>query len=370
MNRRMNKRVIISGGGTGGHVFPALSVANALKMLDPSIEILFVGAENRIEMEVVPRAGFNIVGLPVAGFNRKNPLKNIGVLFRLFKSMRIAGRILSDYRPAVVVGVGGYASGPVLRKAAVMGIPLLIQEQNSYAGVTNRLMAAKAAVICVAYDGMEKYFPASKIIKTGNPVRQSLLNTDNLRDEALKHFGIVSGKTVVLVLGGSLGAGSINRCLSDNLEAISQSGLIWIWQTGRNYFEDVNALVSLSGAENIQVFPFIEKMELAYAAADIIISRAGAGTISELYLAGKPSILVPSPNVAEDHQTKNAEALTVKSAAIMVRDNEVNEKLISVVLRLAGDEQNRKNLSENIRKEAVPDAGLRIAKEVIKLIKG
>ncbi len=365
----MHKRVIISGGGTGGHIFPALSVANALKRLDPEIEIFFVGAENRIEMEVVPRAGYNIAGLPVAGFNRKNFLKNFAVLIKLFKSLRLAARILEDFNPDVVVGVGGYASGPVLKKAISMGIPILIQEQNSFAGLTNRLVARKAAVICVAYDGMDKYFPPEKIIKTGNPVRQTLLDIDKLHRESLRYFGIQPGSTVVLVLGGSLGAGSINKCLSENVEKIAASNLIWIWQTGKNYFEEINALVSVVQAGNVKLFPFIEKMELAYAAADIIVSRAGAGTISELCIAGKPAILIPSPNVAEDHQTKNAMALASKNAAIMVRDSEVNQKLIEEIMTLANDLERRKILSMNIRKEAMPDAGMRIAKEIIKLIK-
>jgi len=369
MNLYSHKRVIISGGGTGGHIFPALSIANALRKMMPGIEILFVGAEDRLEMDIVPRAGYNIVGLPVAGINRKNPLKNIPVIFKLFRSMRMAGKIINDFRPDVVVGVGGYASGPVLKKAASKGIPLLIQEQNSYAGITNRILAKKASVICVAYDGMEKYFPASKIIVTGNPLRQSIGNTEILRKEALKHFRIKEEEKVVLVLGGSLGAGSINRCLAENIEKIAATDIRWIWQTGRNYFEDVNALVSVTQAANILVYAFIERMDLAYSVADIIVSRAGAGTISELCLAGKPVILIPSPNVAEDHQTKNALALADREAAVIVRDSDVNEKLIPEVLSLIHDEKRRNRLSENIRTLAKPDADVRIAEEIIKLIK-
>ncbi|HQK69610.1 MAG TPA: undecaprenyldiphospho-muramoylpentapeptide beta-N-acetylglucosaminyltransferase [Bacteroidales bacterium] len=368
MNRQKNKRVIISGGGTGGHVFPAIAIANALKKLEPSLEILFVGALGRLEMELVPKAGYNIVGLPVAGINRKNPLKNISVLWKFIKSLRTAGTILRDFKPDVVVGVGGYASGPVIKKALSMKIPVLIQEQNSYAGITNRLFAKKASVICVAYDGMEKYFPASRIIKTGNPLRQSLGDIEGLKDEALRYFNIKSDRPVILVLGGSLGAGSINKCLAENIEKIRESGLYWIWQTGRNYFEDINALVSVTQSGNISVYPFIERMDLAYSAADIIISRAGAGTISELCLVGKPVILVPSPNVAEDHQTKNAMALAEKEAAVIVRDSEVNQKLIDEVLSLADDIGKRNKLSENIRKLAMADADLRIAEEVIKLM--
>lgn len=370
MNLQRHKRVIISGGGTGGHVFPAIAIANALRKLEPDIEILFAGAEGRMEMEVVPRAGYNIIGLPVAGFNRKNMLKNAVVLIKLFKSMRIAERIIKDYRPDVVVGVGGYASGPVLRKAASRGIPILIQEQNSYPGITNKLLAKKASVICVAYQDMEKYFPASKIILTGNPVRDSLNNISLLRDEALKYFRLMGKKPVVLVLGGSLGAGSINRCLADNTETIAASGIHWIWQTGKNYFEDINALVSVTGAENISVYPFIERMDLAYAAADVIVSRAGAGTISELCLAAKPVVLVPSPNVAEDHQTKNAMALAGRDAGVVVKDSEVNIKLLPEVTALVNDSGRRKILSENIRGMAQLNSDIRIAEEVFKLIKG
>ncbi|MGQ9619636.1 MAG: undecaprenyldiphospho-muramoylpentapeptide beta-N-acetylglucosaminyltransferase [Bacteroidales bacterium] len=369
MNRPIYKRVVITGGGTGGHVFPAIAVANALRKLDPDIQILFVGAEGRLETELVPRAGYNIVELPVTGINRKNPLKNIPALFKFLKSLKIAGRILEDFKPDVIVGVGGYASGPVLKKAIARGIPVLIQEQNSYAGVTNRLFADKASVICVAYDGMEKYFPASKIIKTGNPVRQSLGNIKSMGEEARRFFNIQKRDTVILVLGGSLGAGSINKCMTDNIEVIAGSGLKWIWQTGKNYFENINALVSVTQAENILVYPFIERMDLAYAAADIIISRAGAGTISELCLAGKPVILIPSPNVTEDHQTKNAKALEMNEAAVFIKDSDVNEKLIPEILSLAKDNERSRKLSENIRTLALPDADERIAREIIKLMK-
>jgi len=368
MNLQKNKRVIISGGGTGGHIFPAIAIANALKKLVPDIEILFVGALGRLEMDLVPRAGYNIVGLPVAGINRKNPFKNISVLFRFIKSLKIAGRIIRDFKPDVVVGVGGYASGPVIKKALSRKIPVLIQEQNSYAGITNRLFAKRASVVCVAYDGMEKYFPASRIIKTGNPLRQSISNIEGLKEEAQKYFNLKGDAPVVLVLGGSLGAGSINKCLAENIEKINDSGLFWIWQTGKNYFEDINALVSVTQSENISVYPFIERMDLAYSIADIIISRAGAGTISELCLAGKPVILIPSPNVAEDHQTRNALALAGKEAAVVVKDSEVNQKLIEEVLSLAGDTEKRKKLSENIRKLAITDADRRIAEEVVKLM--
>jgi UDP-N-acetylglucosamine--N-acetylmuramyl-(pentapeptide) pyrophosphoryl-undecaprenol N-acetylglucosamine transferase len=368
MNLQKHNRVIISGGGTGGHIFPAISIANALRKLDREMQILFVGAEGRMEMEKVPAAGYDIVGLPVAGFNRKLLYRNIPVLFKLFRSLRLARRILKDFNPDVVVGVGGYASGPVLKQAGRMGIPTLIQEQNSYAGVTNKLLAKKASVICVAYEGMEKYFPAEKIILTGNPVRQSFDNIPALKKEAMEFFGLIEKMPVILVLGGSLGAGSINSALSEKIGLVSSSGTQWIWQTGKNYFEDVNALVAISSAPSIKVHPFINRMDLAFAAADVIISRAGAGTISELCLVGKPVILVPSPNVAEDHQTRNAMALAEKNAAILLPDKDVNEKLVQSALSLTEDDINRKMLSENILKLAERDTDMRIAREVMKLI--
>jgi UDP-N-acetylglucosamine--N-acetylmuramyl-(pentapeptide) pyrophosphoryl-undecaprenol N-acetylglucosamine transferase len=368
MNRQKHKRVIISGGGTGGHIFPAISIANALRNLDPEIDILFVGAEGRMEMEKIPAAGYDIVGLPVAGFNRKNLFKNLFVLIKLFKSLSIARRIVKDYNPDVVIGVGGFASGPVLRQAGKLGIPVLLQEQNSYAGITNKLLAKKASVICVAYDGMEKYFPAEKIIKTGNPVRQSFDNLANLREKAYSFFGLTDRIPVVLVLGGSLGAGSINRSLSENLLAVSTSDCQWIWQTGKFYFEDVNALVSVSSSANIAVRDFINRMDYAYAAADIIISRSGAGTISELCLVGKPVILVPSPNVAEDHQTKNALALSEKNAAILIPDNQAVNRIVPEAVALIRDNDRRRVLSENILKMADKDADIKIATEVMKLL--
>lgn len=369
MNRPEHKRVIISGGGTGGHVFPAISIANALRRIDPDIELLFVGAEGKLEMEKVPAAGFRIVGLPVAGINRKNIFRNINVLFRLIASLRIARRTLKEFRPHAAVGVGGYASGPVLKQAGRMNVPILIQEQNSYAGVTNRLLAKKASVICVAYDGMEKYFPAQKIILTGNPVRQNFDDLTLKKEEALRFFGLSDGLPVVLVLGGSLGAGTINRCLSENLEVLRNSGCQWLWQTGRYYFDDVRKLVPEQGGR-ISVHSFIDRMDLAFSAASVIISRAGAGTISELCLVGKPVILVPSPNVAEDHQTKNAMALAAKDAAIVVPDSEAGNRLVPEALKLVSDEGKRSTLSGNIIKMAERDADTRIAREVIKLIEG
>lgn len=369
MSRQGNRRVIISGGGTGGHIFPALSIANSLRKIDPAIEILFVGAEGRMEMEKVPAAGYDIVGLPVAGLNRRNLWKNISVMYKLWRSLRLAAKILKDYDPDIVVGVGGYASGPVLRKAAERKLPIVIQEQNSYAGITNKLLAKKAAMIFVAYDGMEKFFPAEKIIKTGNPVRESFGDLDKIRNDALEHFNLSDSGPVVLVLGGSLGAGTINRSLAENISLIQQSGTQWIWQTGSHYFEDVNALVGITSADKIKVHGFINRMDYAFAAADIIVSRAGAGTISELCIVGKPVILVPSPNVAEDHQTRNAKALEERKAAILVPDEKAIELLVPEALKLLGDRTRRDLLSENISAMADRNADMRIAEEIMKLMK-
>lgn len=366
MTQQKHRKVIISGGGTGGHIFPAISIANALRKIDPGIDILFVGAEGRMEMEKVPAAGYKIVGLPVSGLHRSLTLKNFNVLARLLKSLTMAKKVLRDFAPDVVVGVGGYASGPVLRKAAKMKIPTIIQEQNSYAGVTNKLLAKSSAKICVAYDGMEKYFPADKIILTGNPVRQSYENLDSLKDEALSFFKLKKKFPVVLVLGGSLGAGSINKSLSDNLDKMRHSDCQWLWQTGKYYYENVNALVSVSTSDNIVVLDFINRMDYAYAVADVIVTRAGAGTISELCLVGKPVILVPSPNVAEDHQTKNAMSLSEKDAAVLVADKDAYT-ITDEAIRLISNVNKRKALSENIRKLAIADADLRIAGEVLKL---
>lgn len=368
MNQQKHKRVIISGGGTGGHIFPAISIANALRVIDPEIEILFVGAEGRMEMEKIPAAGYKIIGLPVSGLQRRLILKNIKVLINLFRSLRLARKVLKEFSPDVVVGVGGYASGPVLRQAGKMGIPTLIQEQNSYAGITNKLLAKKASVICVAYDGMEKYFPAEKIIKTGNPVRQNFDNIESLKSEALKFFNLKKDLPVVLVLGGSLGAGTINNSLSENMNKLRDSECQWLWQTGKYYFENVNALVNVSFNENISVHGFINRMDLAYAAADVIVSRAGAGTISELCLVGKPVILIPSPNVAEDHQTKNAKALSDRQAAVYITDNKAVITLVDEAVSLILDKTKRSILSENIVKMADRDADVRISNEVFKLI--
>ncbi len=368
MNLQRHKRVIISGGGTGGHIFPAISIANALKRIDPGIEILFVGAEGRMEMEKIPEAGYRIIGLPVAGIQRKLSTSNIKVLFKLIRSLRLAKKVIKEFDPDVAVGVGGYASGPVLRKAGKLGIPTLIQEQNSYAGITNRLLAKRASTICVAYDGMNKYFPAEKIIKTGNPVRHSFDNLEGLKDDALSFFNLRKEFPVILVLGGSLGAGSINKSLAGNISRLRDSDCQWLWQTGKYYYENVNALVSLSFTDNISVHDFIDRMDYAYAAADVIVSRAGAGTISELCLVGKPVILVPSPNVAEDHQTRNARALEDREAAKLIPDSRAEKTLVTEAIKLIADKEKREKLSANILSMADKDADMRIAEEVLKLI--
>lgn len=367
--KQRNKNIIISGGGTGGHVFPAISIANAIKEMEPETRILFVGALGKIEMEKVPAAGYEIIGLPVAGLQRKLTLKNISFIYKLISSLRKSRKIIKNFKPDAVVGVGGYASGPLLRIANQKGIPTLIQEQNSYAGITNKLLAKKAAKICVAYTGMEKYFPKEKIILTGNPVRQDLLEKIGNKSEALKHFDLDENKKTILVIGGSLGARTINQSMIKDIDKVGNSNFQLIWQTGKYYYEDAKKTVDESGFKNIKVLDFIKRMDFAYAAADVIISRAGAGTISELELVGKPVILVPSPNVAEDHQTKNAMALVNKKAARMVKDVEAKEKLITEVLNLINDENKIKSLSENIKGMALRDSAKIIAKEVLKLAK-
>lgn len=363
-----NLRIIISGGGTGGHIFPAVSIANAIKELQPNTEILFVGAEGRMEMHRVPAAGYPIKGLPVAGFDRKNLLKNIPVLIKLFKSQRLARKIVKDFRPHAAVGVGGYASGPTLKVAGSMGIPTLLQEQNSYAGVTNKLLAKQAKKICVAYEGMERFFDKSKIILTGNPVRQGLLNHSIQREEAISFFGLDPQKKTVLILGGSLGARTINQCLMANLDKVKSSGVQFIWQTGKIYIEEARKAVAQAGElPMLHVTDFISDMATAYSAADLVISRAGAGSISEFCLLQKPVILVPSPNVAEDHQTKNALALVNKNAALYVKDAEAKDLLLDKAIEAVNQPELLKNLSKNIAELAFTDSANVIAKEVIKL---
>ena len=360
-------RVIISGGGTGGHIFPAVSIANAIKALRPDAKILFVGALGRMEMQRVPAAGYEIKGLPICGFDRKNLLKNFKVLYKIWKSQRMAKQIIKDFQPQVAVGVGGYASGPTLNKAAAMGIPCLIQEQNSYAGVTNKLLAKKAEKICVAYEGMERFFPAEKIILTGNPVRQALLDTTISREDAIKSFGLDPTKKTILLVGGSLGARTINESVLQHLDLVRSSDVQFIWQTGKYYSAAIAEQLKGQDIPNLKVTDFISDMGAAYKAADLVISRAGASSISEFCLIGKPVILVPSPNVAEDHQTKNALALSTRNAAIYVKDAEAPATLLELAVKTVNDGAKLKSLSENVLKLALPDSAEIIAKEVIKL---
>ena len=362
-------RIVISGGGTGGHIFPAVSIANAIKTLCPDAKILFVGALGRMEMTRVPAAGYEIKGLPVRGLIR--PLwspKNIGVLIDYLKSKRQVRAIIRDFRPMVAVGVGGYASGATLDAAASMGIPCLIQEQNSYAGMTNKHLAAKAEKICVAYDGMERFFPADKIVKTGNPVRQALLEANITREEALATFGLAPGKKTILLVGGSLGARTVNESVLSHLDLVRESDVQFIWQTGKYYNASImERLAKEPKMDNLVVTDFISDMAAAYKAADLVISRAGASSISEFCLIGKPIVLVPSPNVAEDHQTKNAMALVNRDAAILVKDADAAESLLPLAVKTVNDEARLKSLSENILKLALPDSAVIIAKEVIRM---
>lgn len=361
-------KVIISGGGTGGHIFPAVSIANAIKGIDPEADILFVGAEGRMEMQRVPDAGYPIIGLPIEGFDRKNPFRNIRVLWKILKCQLKARNIIRDFKPQVVVGVGGYASGPTLKTAGQMGIPTLIQEQNSYAGVTNKLLAKSASKICVAYEGMERFFPADKIILTGNPVRQQLLNTTITHEQAVMQFGLNPTLPTILIIGGSLGARTINESVLAALDDIRQSGIQIIWQTGKFYSQHIaEELAKHSKIANLYVSDFISNMDVAYAAADLVISRAGASSISELCMLGKPCILVPSPNVAEDHQTKNALALVHRDAALMVKDADAPHQLIKLAMEVVRDTQQLASLSSHIKEMALPDSANIIAKEVIRL---
>ncbi len=390
-------KYLISGGGTGGHIFPAVSIANALREADPNCEILFVGALGRMEMERVPQAGYKIIGLPVKGFDRSRPWKNISVVIDLVRSMIQARKIVRDFRPDVGIGVGGYASGAAMKVAAKMGVPILLQEQNGFAGVTNKLLKDDAKKICVAYEGMERFFPKDKIILTGNPVRQNL--TSGTKEEAIKYFNEEFGvnftteKMTLLIIGGSLGARTINQSIIAHLNELIESGIQVIWQTGKNYFADCKAAMdallqdgqspmgrfAIGRAEpyetaspigyGIICTDFVSQMPLAYALADLVISRAGASSISELCLLGKPSILVPSPNVAEDHQTHNAMALVRKDAAVLVKDADAKDALIATALPLIKDDKQLESLHKNILKLALPDSAKHIAQEVMKLAK-
>lgn len=361
-------KYIISGGGTGGHIFPAISIANAIKRQDPFAEILFVGAIGRMEMERVPQAGYPIEGLPVRGFDRKNLLKNVSVIIDLLKSTRKAKKIIAAFKPDIAIGVGGYASAPTLKAAAKFGVPTLLQEQNSYAGVTNKLLAAGASKICVAYEGMEKFFPAEKIILTGNPVRQDLFAIVSKAREAYDYFGFDPAKKTILIVGGSLGARTINRSIKEGLQSLAGSDVQCIWQTGKLYVTEAREAAASFRNSNMIVTDFVTRMDYAYAIADLVISRAGASSISELCLLAKPVILVPSPNVAEDHQTKNALALVNRDAAVMIRDADAEKSLVPKALELINNNPALEQLSKNIAQLAQQNSADRIVDEVFKII--
>ncbi len=367
MNKKL--KIIISGGGTGGHIFPALSIANELKAIKPDCDILFVGATGRMEMEKVPAAGYNIVGLPVIGFPRKPGIKMITFFLNLARSIKLARKLIKQFNPDVVVGVGGYASGPILRVAINLRIPTLIQEQNSYAGITNRLLGKRASKICVSYDRMNRYFPADKIVHTGNPVRKNLLEGLNKQEEAANYFNVNREKKVILLMGGSLGAGTLNKSVLNSLDLINNSQIEVIWQTGKYYFNDIVNNKKVTDCSNLHVYEFISRMDLAYSLAEVVISRAGAGTISELCMMGKAVVLVPSPNVAEDHQTKNALALVEKDAAILVPDCDALTNLFNVTIGLLDDEKKINQLKKNISALAKPNAARDIAEIIMGMIK-
>lgn len=363
------KRVIVSGGGTGGHIFPALSIANALKRLEPDMEILFVGAEGKMEMEKVPEAGYRIEGLPVRGLQRRLTFENVKVLINLWKSLRKAKRIIREFKPDAVVGVGGYASGPIGRVAAKAGIPLILQEQNSYAGVTNKLLAKSACRICVAYDGMERFFGGDKLVFTGNPVRKDLLQAQERRAEGMEFYNLDPTKKTVLVTGGSLGAGTLNKAMKRNIELIAgRKDVQVLWQCGSYYYENLKKELEGTLPANIRLMAFLKRMDLAYACADIVVARAGAGTISELCLLEKAAILIPSPNVAEDHQTKNAMALVNKGAAVMLKDAEAEEQFGKVLFALLENGTQCQQLQKNITSLAIRDSDEKIAREIIRAI--
>lgn len=366
----MTYKMIISGGGTGGHIFPAIAIANAVKEQLPDIEILFIGANGRMEMKRVPQAGFPIEGLDIYGLQRqinlKNIIENLKLPFRLYRSMSKAKKIIKNFRPDVVVGVGGYASGPTLKVAASMGIPTLIQEQNSYPGITNKMLASKVKIICTAYDGLERFFPKEKIIKTGNPIRKDILNPVD-KNEAYTHFGLDSTKKTIAVVGGSLGSRTMNESVCQFAEELSQRQIQMIWQTGEYYYQNLDE--KYKNLDGIKVMPFVQRMDYLYEVADVVVSRAGALALSELCLVAKPCILIPSPNVSEDHQTKNASVLSNAGAAILIPDNQAKEQLKDALLGLVEDESRCGLMKEELRKLAQPDAAKQIADEVIKLIK-
>jgi UDP-N-acetylglucosamine--N-acetylmuramyl-(pentapeptide) pyrophosphoryl-undecaprenol N-acetylglucosamine transferase len=364
----MDRKFIISGGGTGGHIFPALSIANEIRKKDPDARILFVGALKRIEMERIPAAGYPIIGLPVEGIQRKFGLRNVVVLYKLILSLFKSKKILKSFRPDAVIGVGGFASGPLLIMATLKKIPTVIQEQNSYAGITNRFLARKASLVCVAYEGMERYFPAGKIVLTGNPIRENIINPNLEKLKACEFFNIQGNQPVLLILGGSQGSRTINDCLLQQVDRINNENVQLIWQTGKLYYNKIKEELDPKKLSNIKYLDFINRMDLAYCIADVIISRAGAGTISELCLVGKPVILIPSPNVAEDHQTKNANALVKRNAALIIPDNEAPKRLVEEALQLIKNETLKETLGSNCKKMAVIDSASKIVNEILKLV--
>ncbi|MGK6350824.1 undecaprenyldiphospho-muramoylpentapeptide beta-N-acetylglucosaminyltransferase [Parapedobacter sp. DT-150] len=363
----MAKRVIISGGGTGGHIFPAIAIANALKRLAPDTKLLFVGANGKMEMDKVPAAGYEIIGLDIQGINRTSFWKNLALPFKLYKSISKARQIIHDFKPHVAVGVGGYASGPLLHTAVRMQIPCLIQEQNSYAGITNKRLGNKVDKICVAFAGMDRFFPEAKILFTGNPIRRESVAIENKRFEAAELLGLSPHKKTILLTGGSLGARTLNNCMRDGLAELATADVQLVWQCGQYYYEELRQAVGTQYDDRMKLTAFLHRMDLAYAAADVIIARAGAGTIAELCAVGKPAILVPSPNVAEDHQTKNAQALVDQGAALMVSDTDAPQQLVDTALRLLNDQERGKTLKMMIRKLAILDADEVIAREVLRL---
>jgi UDP-N-acetylglucosamine--N-acetylmuramyl-(pentapeptide) pyrophosphoryl-undecaprenol N-acetylglucosamine transferase len=362
-------KIIISGGGTGGHIFPAIAIANALKKLQSDIEILFVGALGKMEMEKVPAAGYEIIGLNIAGINRGNMLKNLSFPFKLIGSLMKSLKVIRDFKPNAVIGVGGFASGPVMYAASMQGIPTVIQEQNSYAGITNKLLGGKARKVCVAYDNMDMFFPSNVLIRTGNPVRQDILNLDGKRAEGMKTFGLDSSKKTLLVIGGSLGARSMNLAVQANIKTFMDSDVQVVWQTGKLFIDQAKEAVEDVSATNFFVSDFIYTMDQAYAVADVVLSRAGASSISELCIVGKPAVLVPFPFAAEDHQTKNAQALVDVTAAILVPDNEAVPRACQEALTLISNHARMQELSANIQTLALPNADVEIAREILKLAK-
>lgn len=363
-------KVIVSGGGTGGHIFPAVAIANALKQLNPETEILFVGAKGRMEMEKVPKAGYKIIGLWISGLQRKLTLKNLSFPFKVISSLMKAHRIISEFKPHLVIGTGGYASGPMLRAASTRKIKTLIQEQNSFPGITNRILSKNVDKICTAYEGMEKFFPASKIVLTGNPIRTELLETQAKDDSAFDFFNLDKGKPTVLVIGGSLGARTINESIAVACEELNKQNIQVLWQTGKSYINIANETIRSKALNNVQAHDFIYNMGYAYSVADVVVSRAGAISISELCSLKKPSILVPSPNVAEDHQTKNAMALVKEDAAIMIKDSEAKQRLGKVLLELLQNKEEQTVLANNIAKLSHTDAAKNIANIGLELVNG